>query len=160
MSDVDTDAPRPRGRPPGSGVKSEKKTLMVTYKPGPSDPTETVWNGHKFSANVPRPVTVVTDDKGVPNPHSMIELAKGNPWFEVEGHDKKALPDPGEPKTPEAYKAYAVNWFKTARTATDFESRWDDEEGMRERAGVGSDDIEWLNSLSVPRLAELKKADG
>lgn len=142
-------------KPPAAAAKKpEKKTLMVTYKPGPEDPAETTWNGHKFSANVPRAVI----DTG--EPHGMIALAKGNMCFEVEGHDKKEKVPAGSPKTPEAYKAYAVNWFKQARTAADFEARWEDEEEMREAAGVGSDDLDWLASLSEPRLAELKKADG
>lgn len=148
-------------KPPAAAAKpkSDKKTLMVTYKPQPGDPVDTIWNGHKFTANVPRPVTVVNDANGVANPHSMIELAKNNKWFEVEGHDKKALPTPGEPKTPEEYKAYAVAWFKMARNAADFEARWDDEEEMRDRAGVGTDDVDWLRSIGNPLLAELKKAD-
>lgn len=125
------------------------KGIMLTYKPGPDDPAETTWNGHKFSANVPR---AVRDEK-------MVELAKGNRFFEVEGHSRKAPEKPGEPKTPEAYKAYAVDWFKKAQSAKEFEQRWDDESDMRESAGVGSDDIDWLDSISMPRLAELKKLD-
>lgn len=142
MADADTQTRGP-GRPP------KPKGINITYVPGDGDPAEVTWNGHKFQANVPRPVA---------NP-TMIEQAKGNLCFTVEGHDKKAGPDPSEPKTPEAYKAYAVDWFKKATSAADFESRWDDEEDMRERAGVGSDDIDWLESIARPRLAELKKQD-
>lgn len=136
---------------PATKAKSEKKTVMVTYKPGPQDPVETKWNGHKFMANVPRPVI----DDG--EPHGMIALAKGNMCFEVEGHDKKAQPDPGAPKTPEAYRAYAVDWFKKAKSADEFNERWDGEADMREAAGCGTDDVEWLNSIGGPILAELKK---
>lgn len=157
MADPAQTAPKPPAA--AAKPKSDKKTLMVTYKPGPGDPAETVWKGHKFAANTPRPVAVVLGADGNADPHSMIELAKGNPFFEVEGHDKKDLRAAGEPKTPEAYKAYAVDWFKKAKSADDFETRWDSEEEMRERAGVGTDDLEWLASLSEPRLAELKKAD-
>lgn len=140
-------------KPPRAAAKTDKKKLMVTYKPQPGDPSEVKWNGHIFHANVPRPVI----DDG--NPHGMVALAKGNMCFEVEGHDKKAAPDPGAPKTPEEYRVYAINWFKKARSADEFEQRWDDEEEMREEAGVGTDDVEWLNSIGGPILADLKKAD-
>lgn len=143
------DAPKP----PAAAAKP-KKTLMVTYKPGPEDPSEVTWNGHKFRANVGRPV--IDDGKE----HGMVALAKGNMCFDVEGHDKKEKVPAGSPTTPDAYKAYATDWFKKAKSADDFESRWDDEEEMRERAGIGSDDLDWLDSLIQPRLAELKKADG
>lgn len=130
-------------------AKADKTSTMVTYVPGDGDPAETTWNGHKFQANVPRPVS---------NP-TMVELAKGNMCFEVEGHDKKAAPPPGAPKTPEEYKAYAVGWFKKAKSAADFQERWEDEAPLREKAGVGTDDVEWLQSIGDPILAELKKAD-
>lgn len=149
MAEPASKAPAAAAKP-----KSDKKTLMVTYKPGPEDPSETTWNGHRFLANVGRPVI----DNG--EPHGMVALAKGNMCFEVEGHDKKEKVPAGSPTTPDAYKAYAVDWFKKAKTASDFEARWDDEEEMRERAGIGSDDLDWLDSLIAPRLAELKKADG
>lgn len=143
-TDTETQAKRP-GRPPTP--KSEK--VNITYVPRDGDPHEVVWNNHRFQANVPRPVGNAI----------MIAQAKGNPYFEVEGHEKKAGPDPSEPKTAEAYRAHAVEWFKKAKTAQDFEARWDAEADLRERVGVGTDDLEWLESIAGPRLSELKKAD-
>ena len=94
---------------------------MVTYRPlNPTDPNTTRWNGVRFEANVPvaldpakhfvllpRSRLVQVDgvaraqeyDERIP----MIELAKGNPSFEVEGFPrakrvidkKRVVPPPG-----------------------------------------------------------------
>lgn len=130
-------------------AKAEKKKVMVTYRPQSGDPSEIKWNGHNFVANVPRPVAH----------ENMIEQAKGNPWFDVEGHEKPKAQPANTPKTPEQYRAYAADWFKKAKTSADFEQRWEEEEEMRDAAGVGTDDVEWLQSIANPRLAELKKSE-
>lgn len=148
MTVIEPDAAQAQKRGPGRPPKVDK--VNVTYIPQDGDPAETVWNGLKFHANVPRPVT---------NP-IMIEQAKGNPWFKVEGHEKaSSAPRSGTPKTAEEYRAHAVEWFKKAKTASDFDARWDAESEMRDRAGVGTDDLEWLETIKGPRLTELKKQD-
>jgi len=84
------------GRPPKVRDEPEEKEakakeVTVTYKPvDHGDPHEIEWNGHKFEANVPRKIAGVHKE--------MIEQAKGNPWFEVEGHPraKRVNPYTGE----------------------------------------------------------------
>lgn len=157
-------------KPPVVAAKSEPAkpdrepvSVMVTYVPQPGDPAETMWNGHRFVANVPRPVKHV----------AMIEQAKSNPWFEVEGHDKSGDADPGMPKDSDGYRRHAVDWFKATDwyskrddqgrpmpNSKEFEDRWESEEKLREACGVGGDDLEYLDKLYTPRLAELKKAEG
>jgi hypothetical protein len=124
--------------------------VKVIYRPQSGDPVEVMWNNHRFRANEP---TVVRSD-------GMIELAKGNPFFEVEGEEKAQVGRPAKPKTAEEYRSYAVRWFKSAKTAAELEQRWGAEEELRKECGVGTDDIEYLSSLYDPRLAELKKAEG
>lgn len=138
--------------------------VMVTYVPQKDDPVETVWNSHRFVANVARPV----------KDPQMISQAKSNPWFEVEGHEKSVDESHGAPpKDSDGYRRYAVDWFKATDwygmkddqsrphpNSLEFEERWESEEKLREACGVGSDDLEYLNKLLTPRLAELKKAEG
>ena len=85
----------------------EQEAVEVTYKPlNPTDPNVVPWNGIKFQANVPvmldpRKHYIVVDTvtktqtiNGIvgtvtsPTRVSMIELAKGNPDFEVRGHPR------------------------------------------------------------------------
>ena len=47
------------------------------------------------------------------------------------------------PKTPEEYRAHAMAWIVAARGMDDLE-RWDDEEALREKCGVGDDDLKFL----------------
>lgn len=124
--------------------------VNVTYHAGDGDPAEVMWNFVRFKANVPTKVT---------NP-TMIELAKGNPTFEVEGHPRaQKAPRDAVPKTSGEYRAYAVRWFKRAKTGAEFDQRWENEADLREKVGVGHDDLEWLSSIGDPIRAELKKTD-
>ncbi len=85
---------------------ASKSTIRVTYRPpNVTDPNEMIWNKIKFQANVPveldpknkahgyevpMPKEYAGPDGEVRTKHretwvSMIELAKDNPSFEVEG---------------------------------------------------------------------------
>lgn len=67
--------------------KADGKTHTITYVPRPGDDAFTVWFGMKFAANVPRETT---------NPE-MIELAKTNPWFSLDGAKPVARKLPPKP---------------------------------------------------------------
>lgn len=151
--DTDKLSLNPAPPPKAPELKPEPAETMITYIPQPGDPTETMWNGHKFVANVARPVK---------NEHeAMIQQAKDNPWFHVKGHDKAKQADHSTPKLPkdsDAYRRWAVAWFKTVKSADEMKERWTSEEELRQACGVGSDDLEYLDKLYMPRLAELEKA--
>lgn len=83
--------PKARDEPEEKEHEAKAKEVTVTYKPvDHGDPHDIEWNGHKFEANVPRKIAAVHKE--------MIEQAKGNPWFEVEGHPraKRVSPYTGE----------------------------------------------------------------
>lgn len=127
--------------------------LKVTYTPlDDGDPSVTLCHGVRFKANVATPVNPATH--GV-----LLELAKKNPWFEVEGHPK-AERGSGKriPKTPEEYRFYATQWFQLARSPAEFVARWKSEQGLRDSVGFGEDDQVWLDSIADPILHELEKA--
>lgn len=63
-------------------------TVKVTYQPlDAGDPHMTEWNGHTFHANVPKELDRTKHA-------DMIETARGNPWFSVDGkRHKRVVPD-------------------------------------------------------------------
>lgn len=121
---------------------------QVTYTPGPGDNPETVWMGHKFQAHIPRPVTNAR----------LVESAKGNKFFHVGEFDvrhhtyKETV---SEPRTAEAYRAWAVLWFKKMETIEQFAERWANEARMRAKLEVGFDDYHYISSIAQPKIDEL-----
>lgn len=75
--------PRPRDEPDDKPAEAEGKpenkgkTVKVTYHPEQGDPIETEWHGIKFVGNIAKEVAASRND--------LIEAAKTNPWFSVEG---------------------------------------------------------------------------
>lgn len=143
------------GRPPkpqvdASAPRPQVAGVNITYLPKDGDPINTIWHKIAFRGNVPRLVADPT----------IIAMAKTNPWFEVEGHERAkeaALPD--VPKTPEQYRAHANAWIKSAKTAGEMRQMLKEEAGLRDTCGVGSDDMELLMAYYEPRYSELKKAE-
>jgi hypothetical protein len=128
----------------------------VTYCPeGDGAPHETIWNRHRFRANIP--ISVRDVPQGL-TAAQMIEVAKNNPHFSVEGFPKAksvgAIPD-----SPERYRSYAVGWIRIANSSDEMNKRWKDEAELREECGVGSDDVEYLQTIFQPRQAILKESE-
>ena len=120
----------------------------VTYTPAPGDPPETEWMGHKFRANIPHPVTNAR----------LVEMAKGNRFFHVGEFDpaRDAYKDVVvKPETAEAYRAWAVTWFKQMNSIEEFAERWANEAKMRARLEVGFDDYHYISSIAQPKIDEL-----
>lgn len=143
--------PNSNGKP--TPAAPAKKSEQVTYVPGPEDPVSVQWAGHIFHANVP---------KAVENAE-VIASARLNKFFKVgEFKPGDAVPtrdEPQEPKTPEQYRAHAIAWLKTMQTVNQLDEKWQGEETLRMKCGVGTDDIELLMGLFQPKRAELRKRD-
>jgi hypothetical protein len=154
----------------------------VTYIPrDPTDPAMMLWNGVKFPANVPVDLDPKNRQHGYPVPLptpktdpvtgremleyketwvSMIDQAKGNPSFQVEGEVPAAARKPGRPRIPrtsEDYRSHAQAWIAAADNHEELEERWTEEEGLRERCGVGDDDLSYLKPFFEAKHHELKK---
>lgn len=128
----------------------------ITYSPvSESAPYETIWNKHRFRANVP---VVVRDVSGGNTAAQMIESAKLNTDFMVDGFPR-AQARPIDPETPEQYKTYAVGWIRHSVSSTEMTRRWRNEKDLREDCGVGTDDEEYLASIFQPRLSLLKESE-
>lgn len=153
----------------------------VTYVPrDPSDPHQNVWNGIKFPANVPVELDpknrahgyMVPDRKTIVHPvtgqdmfeykdvwKSMIEIAKTNPSFEVEGEAPVAIRKPGRPRVPrtsEDYRSHAQAWIAASEDHEDLEQRWTEEDELRQRCDVGEDDLQYLKPFFEAKHHELK----
>jgi hypothetical protein len=101
---------------------------------------------------------------------SMIDRARENWCFEVEGTPRaiKPIANGRKPQTAEEYRSWAQTWIALAGTKVDgddFEiqtpremlERWDDESAMRERLGVGEEDVGFLKPFFDMKMAGLKK---
>jgi len=149
----------------------------VTYRPGIHDPSTVVWNEIEFQANIPveltdentitidMPVQHVTDDglirtitrrQKIP----MVDAAKGNPFFRVEGEAAPKAPVMKSPINAEQYKLWATKWINEADDYDLLMERWENETKLRERCkAVGAVEGE-LNALFTQRAAVLKRAAG
>jgi hypothetical protein len=147
------------GRPSNAEIAARadrEKTPSITYTPiHPGDPADTLWNRHRFRANIP---VAPQDVKGGLSAIEMVELAKSNPWFAVEG-EEQARATPIVPETPEQYRSYAVAWIRLSTSTKEMSSRWRSEDDMRVQCGVGDDDIEYIQGIYRPRLAILKEQE-
>jgi hypothetical protein len=154
----------------------------VTYVPpddGQHHPSSLTWNGVTFQANMPvdldpvkhaydideaeRSVDPVTQRlllKTVTRRVTMAEVAKTNPFFVVEGEPQAVARKPGRParpKTSEDYRAHALAWIASIDDPDELAERWNTEETLRERCGVGEDDVSYLRPLFEARHLELKR---
>lgn len=135
-----------------SAAPEKPQGEQITYVPGPEDAASTKWHGYTFHANVPKTVTHA----------GLIEQAKGNKFFRVGAFDPakdavKIAEQGPAPRTPEQYRSHAVEWFKTAKSVEELDNTWIAEEKLREKCGVGTDDLDYLLHLFQPRRAELRK---
>lgn len=149
------------GRPSNAALAeraaAETSSLpTITYTPiHPGDPADTLWNRHRFRANVPVKPQDVT---GGLSAREMVEAARGNPWFAVEGEEQaKAIPS--IPETPEQYRMHAIAWIRTSNDSKEMARRWRAEEDLRVQCGVADDDVEYIQGIYRPRLAVLKESE-
>lgn len=170
MSDSETkDETKPKvGRP--------KESAEVTYIPGDGDPHKVLWNGIEFRANVPvtlhrdRMVSVplrkehyladgTLQSRGVEQKVSMIELARHNPSFSVDGVKTERLIGTARlPTDNDQYRGYALAWIRDATSVQQLDVRWDAESSLRERCGCDDKDMMFLRPFFDARRSEMKEA--
>jgi hypothetical protein len=144
--------------------KAKAYSEQVTYLPQPGDPASVEWGGKKFHANTPQ--TLKAHAEGNPPEraaHDLIEKARKNKYFKVGNFNAKkdsveVDEQPSLPRTPEQYRAWAVQWFQKVGSVEELDRRWQGEEKLRQDCGVGTDDLDYLRDLYEPRRYELRKA--
>lgn len=154
----------------------EKTTAEVTYVPGDGDPIKTVWNGVEFRANIPVtiPYTKMVESltrveskgpegeirsRGVAGKIPMIELARSNPFFTVDGVGTERRQ--GTQRLPidaDQYRGYALGWIRESNTLRQLEQRWEGEAPLREKCGCEAKDENYLRPFLEARREQLKEA--
>ena len=151
--------------------------MKLTYIPPENESSAIGWGGRRWKANVPQEVSeddgyTIMESVREKNPDgtmvlisrerkvSLIEMARGNPMFQVGDEIKQTRRrlSHEDVETAAQYREYAEQWFKDETDAKSFKERWEDEEGMRERAGVSDDDVSFLRPHLKNRLHELEQA--
>lgn len=169
-------------------AKAEEAFDEITYIPQNGDPVRTTWNGIHFPAHipvkVPRTVTIavpmpiqtkgadgelingiVQPDGSIQTRHverkvPLVELAKGNPLFSVNGA-APAEAKKGQarvPDTPDQYRGYAIRWIAASTNAKDMDARWNAEVDLREKCGCNDEDIGYLRPFFEARHDQLLAA--
>lgn len=149
------------GRPSNAALaeraRAEQDALpMITYTPlNPGDPADTLWNRHRFRANVP---TKVRDVAQGLTAKEMVDLARGNPWFAVEG-EEQAKAAPVIPETPEQYRSYAIGWIRTSTNSREMAARWRSEEDLRIQCGVSDSELADIQNVYKNRSDIMKQQE-
>jgi hypothetical protein len=149
------------GRPSNAALaqraRAEHDTLpTITYIPiHDGDPANTLWNRHRFKANVP--VHVRDVPQGL-TAKEMVEAARGNPWFKVEG-EEQATTTPTIPETPEQYRSFAIGWIRTSTTSREMAARWKAEEGLRIDCGVSDNEMLDIQAVYKNRMDIMKQSE-
>jgi len=149
------------GRPSNAALAeralAEQASLpKITYTPiHPGDPADTLWNRHRFRANVP--VSVRDVPQGL-TAKEMIERALDNPWFAVEG-EEQAQATPVTPETPEQYRSYAIGWIRTSTTSREMAARWRSEDDLRIQCGVSDQELSDIQGVYKNRSDIMKQAE-
>lgn len=132
----------------------------ITYVPGPMDPSQVVWAGHTFHANVGKDIRghAAGTEREKLNA-SLIESARTNPRFTV-GNAKPKRDAAREPATPEEYRSYFAEWLKKPFDhAEELIARFAVDRDLQVICGVGADDYDFMGALLMPKLHELAKGD-
>lgn len=161
---------------PADLLKSgDKSTAEVTYIPGEGDPIKTVWNGIEFRANVPVTVPLSTTvesllrketagpegeirSRAVPGRISMVELARGNSSFSVDGvRSERQFGTQSLPFDADQYRGHALRWMTESNTLRQLNQRWEGEAALREKCGVEAKDENYLRPFLDMRRDQLRE---
>lgn len=145
----------------------------VTYVPGHGDRPVTKWNGIEFRANVavriPRNKCVMAPVKqesqlpdgsivtrAIERRIPMVELARGNPVFMVNGVKPKKREglDVRLPVDANSYRSYAIRWIAGCNLADEMIDRWNGEQKLRDRCGVDAQDLHHILPFFEARKME------
>jgi len=158
-------------------AKSNQPVDDITYIPGEGDPAKVKWNGLEFKAHipikvsrshtvlVPLPVEVTAPDGSRLTRHvekrvPMVELAKNNPSFSVNGETPIArkMGTQRVPTNSDEDRGYCIAWIAASTAASAMNARWEAEAELRAKCGCDDRDIAYLMPFFHARLEETKAA--
>lgn len=153
----------PQPQPQATKPQRPDDVDEIAYIPQEGDPIRIVWNGITFPAHmpvkVPRSKTVLYPKRearempdgsvitrSIESRIPMVELAKMNPFFSVNGETPIArkIGKAKTPTNPDEYRGYAIRWITTSSNPGEMDARWDAEQPLREQCGCDDKDIAYL----------------
>jgi len=153
----------------------------ITYLPGDGDPPRTRWNGVEFKAHIPVKVLrtqvvsvpmpiqtkgqdgelingIVQPDGSIQTRHverkvPMVELAKNNPAFSVNGETpaKRKMGTAKVPTDSDEYRGYCIAWVAASTNQLEMDARWNAEQDLRDKCGCDDRDIGYLRPFFEAR---------
>ncbi len=153
-----------------------KTTAEVTYIPDDGDPNKVTWAGMEFRANVPVSVPLnktisipmrkehyladgTLQSRGVETKVSIVDLAKGNPSFSVDGNrSERKVASARLPADADQYRGYALRWIRESTSLAQLNERWAGEEELRSRCGCEKKDENYLMPFFTARQEQVKEA--
>lgn len=161
---------------PETARSGSKDSAEVTYIPDDGDPNKVVWNGIEFRANVPvtishsKMVSSLTRveskgpegelrSRGVEGTIAMVELARKNPSFSVDGEQaQRRAATQRLPTDSDQYRGYALRWIRESTSLSQLNERWDGEHELRERCGFEKKDEAYLRPFLDARKEQVGAA--
>jgi len=161
----------------GKMAVTDKMTAEVTYHPDDGDPIKTEWAGIKFVGNIPVSVPLTKtimapirkqfqntadgtlQSRSTEHPMSIVELARNNPKFSVNGERaERKEPLQRLPTDADQYRGYALRWIRESTTLAQLNERWRGEVELRERCGCEDKDENYLMPFLNARRDQVKEA--
>jgi len=166
----DTSAAKPVTKKPAR----DKPSAEITYLPGDGDPHRVTWGGLEFKAYVPTNVALThaisvplrkehaladgtVQSRNIETRVSLVELARGNPSFSVDGvQAARKVATARVPTSNDEYRGYAIAWIANSTDAAVMDTRWDTEAALRGQCGVDEKDIAYLRPFFEARRDQVK----
>jgi len=96
--------------------------------------------------------------RGVPGRISVVELARGNSGFMVDGvRAERRLGSQRLPTDADQYRGYAMGWIRETNTPRQLEQRWEGEANLREKCGCEQKDENYLRPFLDAKRDQLKE---
>jgi hypothetical protein len=153
----------------------ERDFVEITYV-DEEGPSKTKCWGIDFKLNVPVqvPVNATVESltrketsgpegeirsRGVHGRISVVELARGNSGFMVDGvRAERRLGSQRLPTDADQYRGYAMGWIRETNTIRQLDQRWEGEANLREKCGCEQKDENYLRPFLDAKRDQLKEA--
>jgi hypothetical protein len=154
-----------------------KGTAELTYHPSDGDPVRVLWGGLEFKAYVPVAVPLThsisvplrkeqaladgtVQSRNVETKVSLVDLARGNPSFSVDGvRAERKVATAWVPTGNDEYRGYCIAWIAASTDATAMDMRWEAEADLRETCGVDEKDLAYLRPFFEARHMQVEKPE-
>jgi hypothetical protein len=90
---------------------------------------------------------------------SLVELARGNPAFSVDGaRAERKVATASVPTSNDDYRGYCIAWIADSTDAAVMDKRWEAEAELREQCGVEEKDLAYLRPFFEAQRGRCRNA--